>query len=637
MTTFSELKLADPLARALSALGYEEPTPIQAEAIPHLLNGRDLLGIAQTGTGKTAAFALPTLHHIFTQDAEPPKRGGRALVLAPTRELVGQIHDSFVSYGRSMQYLSVAKITGGVSIGKQIKRLVHGNDVIVATPGRLIDLLDRKAITLADVEVLILDEADQMMDMGFIHALKKIVPMLPKDRQTLFFSATLPPKIKNLANQFLTDPVKVTVSPANSTAERVTQSIIFAKPGEKPMLLADFLIQPEVKRSLVFTRTKHGADRVVKRLAEAGLPALAIHGNKSQGQRQRALDAFKDCTVDILVATDVAARGIDIPGITHVFNYEIPNVPEQYIHRIGRTARANAEGRAIAFVAPDEKAYLKDIQKLLGETIPVDAMPDNMGERIKAIKARESTSPVDVSPDTGRKGRGKSGKKKDRSRGRSNSQPRDHVSNDERPSRGRSDGDRKPYAGKPKQRHSRDEGSISRKSGDKPDNSNLGGSDDRRPKRVESEGYQGRQNTSPRAGGGGRPDGQKRSDGKKWSDKPRSEGRSEGQNARSSEGRSEASFKRKPYRKDPAKRADGADRGDAPKGQFSKGSGYKGSSPKGGASKGGGSKGAPKGQYTPKNTGGGKPSSGKPSGTRPTREAPTRNSGGNRPPKRRGR
>lgn len=569
MTTFSELKLADPLARALSALGYEEPTPIQEQAIPHLLAGRDLLGIAQTGTGKTAAFALPSLHHVFTKDAEPPKRGGRVLVLAPTRELVGQIHDSFVSYGRSMQYLTVAKITGGVSIGKQIKRLVHGNDVIVATPGRLIDLLDRKSITLADIEILILDEADQMMDMGFIHALKKIVPMLPKDRQTLFFSATLPPKIKNLAAQFLTDPVKVTVSPANSTAERVTQSIIMAKPGEKPMLLADSLLQPEVKRSLVFTRTKHGADRVVKRLAEAGLPALAIHGNKSQGQRQRALDAFKNQTVDILVATDVAARGIDIPGITHVFNYEIPNVPEQYIHRIGRTARANAEGRAIAFVAPDEKAYLKDIQKLLGETIPVDPMPDNMGERIKAIKARDATAPIDLSPDTGRKGRGKSGKKKDRSRGRANSQPRDHVSNDERPPRARASGDRKPR--------------THRNSGESPETANLGGSDDRRPTRADGEGYRGRKNQGSRAGSGG----------------PSGKPRAEGQTARSGDARSSEGFKRKPYRKNPTKRTEGAGRGDAPKS--------------------------------------GKPSAGKPSGTRPTREAPSRNSGGNRPPKRRGR
>ncbi|MGJ8560222.1 MAG: DEAD/DEAH box helicase [Litorimonas sp.] len=620
MTTFSELKLADPLARALSALGYEEPTPIQAEAIPHLLAGRDLLGIAQTGTGKTAAFALPSLHHIFTQDAEPPKRGGRVLVLAPTRELVGQIHDSFVSYGRSMQHLSVAKITGGVSIGKQIKRLVHGNDVIVATPGRLMDLLDRKSITLADIEILILDEADQMMDMGFIHALKKIVPLLPKDRQTLFFSATLPPKIKNLANQFLTDPVKVTVSPANSTAERVTQAIIFATSGEKPMLLADSLLQPEVKRSLVFTRTKHGADRVVKRLAEAGLPALAIHGNKSQGQRQRALDAFKNKTVDILVATDVAARGIDIPGITHVFNYEIPNVPEQYIHRIGRTARANAEGAAIAFVAPDEKNYLRDIEKLLGEKIPVEPMPDNMGARIKVIKARDAAAPVELSPDTARKGRGKSGKKKDRSRGRSNSQPRDHVSNDERPARARPTGDRKPYAGKPR---------TNRNSGENSETANLGGSDDRRPSRADGEGYRGRKNAGPRAGGSGRPEGQNRTEGKSWSEKPRSDG----QSARSSEGGSSEGFKRKPYRKDPTKRTDTAGRGDGPKGQFSKGPGSKGPGQRSGGPKGASPKGgAPKGQYTTMNTSGGKPSD-----TRPTREAPSRNSGGSRPPKRRGR
>lgn len=614
MTTFSELKLADPLARALAALGYETPTPIQAEAIPHLLGGRDLLGIAQTGTGKTAAFALPSLHHIFTQDLEPPKRGGRVLVLAPTRELVGQIHDSFVSYGRSMQHLSVAKITGGVSIGKQIKRLVHGNDVIVATPGRLIDLLERKSITLADIEILILDEADQMMDMGFIHALKKIVPLLPKNRQTLFFSATLPPKIKNLAAQFLTDPVKITVSPANSTAASVSQSMIFATSGEKPMLLADFLLQPEVKRSLVFTRTKHGADRVVKRLGEAGLPALAIHGNKSQGQRQRALDAFKNQTVDILVATDVAARGIDIPGITHVFNYEIPNVPEQYIHRIGRTGRASAEGAAIAFVSPDEKNYLRDIEKLLGKKIPIVAMPDNMGERIRAIKARDAAAPVDVTPDTGRKGRGKSGKKKDRSRGRPNSQSRDHVSNDERPERSeraRPTGDRKPYAGKPR---------SNRNSGESTETANLGGSDDRRPSRAEGEGYRGRKNAGPRAD-------------KPRSDKPRGEGRPEGQSARSGETRSSEGFKRKPFRKDPAKRTDGAGRGDAPKG-----GGYKGSSANssgGNASESRG--GSPKGQYATKNTSGGKPSGDRPSSSRPSREAPSRNSGGSRPPKRRGR
>ena len=419
MTSFSELKLSEPLARALSTLGYDSPTPIQEQAIPHLLQGRDLLGIAQTGTGKTAAFALPTLNHIFLNAGDPPKRGARVLVLAPTRELVGQIYDSFVSYGRYMMELTAAKVVGGVSINNQVKRLVSGNDILVATPGRLIDLLDRKAINLSDVEVLVLDEADQMMDMGFIHALKKIIPLLPKERQTLFFSATLPPKIKKLADQFLNDPVQVTVSPPNTTAEKIEQSIIFAKKNEKPMLLADRLLQPDVERTLVFTRTKHGADRVVKRLAQAGLKSVAIHGNKSQGQRQRALDAFKNRTVDILVATDVAARGIDIPGITHVINYEIPNVPEQYVHRIGRTGRADATGEAIAFVDPDERAYLKDIQKLLGEQLPVEPMPSNMAERIKTIETRDKVELVKLTPPQaeGRKGRGKS-KKKDRSRGK---------------------------------------------------------------------------------------------------------------------------------------------------------------------------------------------------------------------------
>lgn len=419
MTSFSELKLAEPLARALAALGYDTPTPIQQQAIPHLIDGRDMLGIAQTGTGKTAAFALPALNWIFTEAGDPPKRGARVLVLAPTRELVGQIYDSFMSYGRFMMDLNAAKITGGVSINHQIKKLVGGNDVLVATPGRLIDLLDRKAITLKDVEVLILDEADQMMDMGFIHALKKLIPLLPEERQTVFLSATLPPKIKTLANQFLSDPVQISVTPANSTAERVEQSLIYANKAEKPHLLADRLLRPDVERTLVFTRTKHGADRVVKRLAQVGLKSIAIHGNKSQGQRQRALAAFKDGTVDILVATDVAARGIDIPNISHVINYEIPNVPEQYVHRIGRTARAQASGQAIAFVASDERPYLKDIQKLLGETIPVEEMPSDMAARIKVLEARDKVEPVNLMPDVSRKGRGKSGKKKDRSRGKS--------------------------------------------------------------------------------------------------------------------------------------------------------------------------------------------------------------------------
>ena len=413
MTLFKDLALAAPIARAVSDLGYETPSPIQAQAIPHLLRGRDLLGIAQTGTGKTAAFALPTLDYLYRESVDAPKRGARVLVLAPTRELVAQIADSFQSYGRFMEGLSVGRVVGGVSLQKQIKSMVQGRDILVATPGRLIDLLDRKAIRLDKVEVLILDEADQMMDMGFIKPLRKIAGHLPADRQSLFFSATMSAKIRSLADSFLTDPVSVSVTPANTTAERVTQSLIFVEKTEKPMVLADILVRKDVGRTLVFTRTKHGADRVVRRLGQVGISALAIHGNRTQGQRQRALAAFTDGKVDVLVATDVAARGIDIPEITHVINYEIPNVPEQYVHRIGRTARAGAAGEAIALVQGDERPYLRDIQKLLGETIEVEPLPDDMAARVKAIEARPKVERVDISPEPQpRKGRGKSRKKK---------------------------------------------------------------------------------------------------------------------------------------------------------------------------------------------------------------------------------
>jgi len=416
MTTFADLNLCEPLSRALTDMGHDTPTPIQAQAIPSALKGRDVMGIAQTGTGKTASFSLPTLHHIFTQDKEPPKRGARVLILAPTRELASQIAESVRSYGRHISHLSVACVFGGVSIPKQIKKLSGGNDVIVATPGRLIDLLDRKAIRIDEVEVLILDEADQMMDMGFIHALRKIVPLLPKKRQTLFFSATLAPKIKKLSQQFLTDPVHVSVAPANTTAEKVTQKIYRMTMAEKQDRLAVELLREGVGRSLVFTRTKHGADRVVKRLAKVGIAAVAIHGNKSQGQRTRALNAFRSGEVQTMIATDVAARGIDIPDITHVFNFEIPNVPEQYVHRIGRTARANATGMAIALVATDkgndELKYLKDIEKLLKTKIPEGDTPKDLDELMRAMKSRKPIV-VEKKPyvET-RKGRGKSKKKK---------------------------------------------------------------------------------------------------------------------------------------------------------------------------------------------------------------------------------
>ena len=416
MKNFDALDLAEPLSRALADLGHSTPTPIQAQAIPPALDGRDVMGIAQTGTGKTAGFTLPTLTHIFRDNIEPPKRGARVLALAPTRELASQIAESVRDYGRHMPHLSVACVFGGKPIARQIKRLSGGNDVLVATPGRLIDLLDRKAIKLDNVEVLILDEADQMLDMGFIHALKKIVKVLPKDRQTLFFSATLAPKIKTLSKQFLNDPVHVSVTPANRTADKVVQKIYKMKRGDKQDRLAVELLQDNVGRSLVFTRTKHGADRVVKRLAKVGLKAVAIHGNKNQNQRTRALDAFKSGDVQTLVATDVAARGIDIPDITHVFNFDLPNVPEQYVHRIGRTARAEAEGIAISFVATekdsDEVKYLRDIEKLLKAKIPDGKNHEDMPGLLKAMRARASLPAPEKPKQDTRQGRGKSRKKK---------------------------------------------------------------------------------------------------------------------------------------------------------------------------------------------------------------------------------
>ncbi len=452
MKSFNELNLCKPLARALDDLGHDSPTPIQIQAIPPALKGRDVMGIAQTGTGKTAGFSLPTLHHIFTDDRDPPKRGARALILAPTRELASQIAESVRSYGRHMPNLSVACIFGGVPINRQIQKLTGGNDVLVATPGRLIDLLDRKAIKLAEVEVLILDEADQMMDMGFIHALKKIVPILPKDRQTLFFSATLGSKIKQLSKQFLIDPVHISVTPANTTAEKVTQIMYRLTKAEKQNHLAVELLREDVERSLVFTRTKHGADRVVKRLQKVGIPAVAIHGNKSQGQRTRALDAFRSGQVSTLVATDIAARGIDIPDITHVFNFEIPNVPEQYVHRIGRTARANTSGIAISFVDSEEAAYLRDIEKLLKDKIPEGEIPSDLNEQINALKSRTAIVVEQKPYVETRKGRGKSKKKKAQfSKDRANKQnkPQTHASKEDKP---KSD---KPKSNKPRADKSR--------------------------------------------------------------------------------------------------------------------------------------------------------------------------------------
>jgi ATP-dependent RNA helicase RhlE len=389
--SFENLGLSQPILQALALKEYTTSTPIQEQAIPTLLKGRDLLGIAQTGTGKTAAFMLPSIDRLTRSDKRPQPRTCRMLVLAPTRELASQIAESARAYSR-FSHMSVATVFGGTSINKNRQDVSRGVDVLVATPGRLIDLIEQGALTLKAVEILVLDEADQMLDLGFIHALKQIVKMLPSKRQTLFFSATMPKAIRELADRFLTDPAEVSVAPAATTAERVDQYVTFVTQPEKQALLtmmlrAGFSERGNMDRVLIFTRTKHGADRVVKLLAGNGIAANAIHGNKSQPQRERALAEFKSGKAKILVATDIAARGIDVSGVSHVINFELPNVAEQYVHRIGRTARAGAAGVAIAYCAEDERAYLKGIEKLTKQRIEVVPLPENFVNEANRIKA----------------------------------------------------------------------------------------------------------------------------------------------------------------------------------------------------------------------------------------------------------
>jgi ATP-dependent RNA helicase RhlE len=371
---FSDLGLSSSLLAAVAAEGYAIPTPIQAQAIPPALAGRDLCGIAQTGTGKTAAFALPILQRLAQPPQRPAPRTCRALVLSPTRELAGQIADNFRAYGVGTP-LSTAVVFGGVSIGRQRDQLARGVDILVATPGRLLDLIDSRWLTLSGVQVFVLDEADRMLDLGFIHALKRIVKLLPRPRQTLLFSATMPRPIALLADEYLDDPVKVSVAPAATTAERIDQRVVFVPAERKRDLLATMLRDPAFSRVLVFTRTKHGADRVVRHLAAAGIETAAIHGNKSQPQRERALAGFRDGQTRVLVATDIAARGIDVEDVSHVVNFELPNVPEDYVHRIGRTARAGAAGIAIALCSDEERAYLRAIEKLTRASLRPMAAP----------------------------------------------------------------------------------------------------------------------------------------------------------------------------------------------------------------------------------------------------------------------
>lgn len=368
MTTFNDLGLDQALLNAIAAGKYTQPTPIQAQAIPPVIAGRDILGIAQTGTGKTAAFALPILQRLAAGNRRPAPKTCRALILSPTRELASQIADKFRAYGRETK-LNVVTVFGGVGMNPQTQALARGVDILVATPGRLIDHMQQGHLRLDQVETVVLDEADQMLDLGFVHAIKRISQALPKVRQSLFFSATMPQNIAQLAAGFLKDPVRVEVTPVATTAERVEQQVIFIEAERKRALLAEIMADPAITRALVFTRTKHGADKVARHLVGSGVPAAAIHGNKSQSQRERALADFKAGRIRVLVATDIAARGIDVTGVSHVVNFELPNVPESYVHRIGRTARAGAAGQAISFCAQDERPYLRDIERITRQRI----------------------------------------------------------------------------------------------------------------------------------------------------------------------------------------------------------------------------------------------------------------------------
>ncbi|MBE7219210.1 MAG: DEAD/DEAH box helicase [Caulobacteraceae bacterium] len=383
--------LAQPLLRALDAEGYTTPTPIQAQAIQPVMAGRDLLGIAQTGTGKTAAFALPILHRLQADPKPAPRRGCRVLVLSPTRELATQIADSFRAYGKHLR-LSVAVVFGGAKINPQIKALAQGVDVLVATPGRLLDHLGQHTAFLGECEIFVLDEADQMLDQGFIVPIRRIVKNLTTKRQTLFFSATMPTEIGKLAGELLRDPLKVEVTPQATTVERVDQKLVFVEADRKRELLLELFEDAHLSRTIVFTRTKRGADRVAKFLEQGGVSASAIHGDKSQPQRERALASFKRGDVRALVATDIAARGIDIDAVSHVVQYELPNVPEAYVHRIGRTARAGADGIAVAFCADDERNLLRDIQRATRQTIPsVDRRRDpQLAVMAKATRNQEA-------------------------------------------------------------------------------------------------------------------------------------------------------------------------------------------------------------------------------------------------------
>ncbi|MBP1805847.1 DEAD/DEAH box helicase [Rubellimicrobium aerolatum] len=367
---FDTLGLSPRLITALNDQGITDPTPIQTQAIPHAMAGRDVMGLAQTGSGKTAAFGLPMLDALMKNGRKAEPKTPRALILAPTRELARQIHDTLSAFAQG-SHLKLALITGGVGFTPQIERMSRGVAILVATPGRLVDLLDRRAVDLSKTEFLVLDEADQMLDLGFIHSLRRIAGLLPKQRQTMLFSATMPKLMEEIAGAFLTDPVRVQVNPPGQAVAKIDQWLHYVAKGAKTDLLIELLDKHRDELAIVFGRTKHGSDKLARQLEAAGYAVAAIHGNKSQGQRDRAIAAFREGEVRVLVATDVAARGLDIPGIRHVYNYDLPNVPENYVHRIGRTARAGADGTAVALCSPDEMGELRDIEKAMKAKIPV--------------------------------------------------------------------------------------------------------------------------------------------------------------------------------------------------------------------------------------------------------------------------
>ena len=510
ITTFQSLGLSQPVLDALASKDYTTPTPIQAQAIPTVLSGRDLLGIAQTGTGKTAAFMLPSIDRLVASAKKPAPGRCRMLVLAPTRELASQIAENAKFYARGSR-LHVATVFGGTSIYKNKQDMARGADILIATPGRLVDLIEQRAVNLDATEILVLDEADQMLDLGFIHALKWLCQRLPTERQTLFFSATMPASIRDLAGKFIKNPVEVAVTPTATTVQRIEQSVTFVDQNEKGALLTLTLKREAVERALVFSRTKHGCDKIVRVLGASGVPAVAIHGNKSQPQRERALADFKSGRVKVLIATDIAARGIDVTGVSHVINYDLPNVPEQYVHRIGRTARNGADGIALSFCAGDERPYLKLIEKTTRQKIDPAPLPADFAAEAARMKALRPAP----EPERGRRDEGhRHNQKLNRGRARDADPRRDIIGNNDprrdmpqREERAPGGAQRRPaHAARPVTAHARPIGNPLREGGQSRDGqrpafggANPGNGQGGRPVR---EGGQ-----RPAGGGGGRPGG----------------------------------------------------------------------------------------------------------------------------------